>query len=68
MELISSDKLVGLSSINAQNCYLFPLQYPEIWALDAKDPFLPPEGGESVADVVNRLTRALSIVESEFEG
>ncbi|KAH6777113.1 Phosphoglycerate mutase family protein [Perilla frutescens var. frutescens] len=43
-------------------------KYPEIWALDAKDPFLPPEGGESVADVVTRLTSALALMESEFEG
>lgn len=43
-------------------------KYPEIWALDAKDPFLPPEGGESVADVVTRITRALALMESEFEG
>lgn len=46
----------------------FPLQYSEIWDLDAKDPFLPPEGGESVADVVTRLTSALALMESEFEG
>ncbi|KAL3539142.1 hypothetical protein ACH5RR_002508 [Cinchona calisaya] len=43
-------------------------KYPEIWALDEKDPFLPPEGGESVADVVSRLTKALISMESEFEG
>lgn len=43
-------------------------KYPEIWDLDAKDPFLPPEGGESVADVVTRLTSVLALVESEFEG
>ncbi|KAI5647714.1 hypothetical protein M9H77_33719 [Catharanthus roseus] len=41
-------------------------KYPEIWALDEKDPFLPPEGGESVADVVSRLTKALVDMESEF--
>ncbi|XP_024455946.1 uncharacterized protein LOC112327361 isoform X4 [Populus trichocarpa] len=27
------------------------LKYPEIWALDDKDPFMQPEGGESVNDV-----------------
>ncbi|XP_057769129.1 uncharacterized protein LOC130989200 [Salvia miltiorrhiza] len=43
-------------------------KYSEIWALDAKDPFLQPEGGESVADVVTRLTSALALMESEFEG
>ncbi|XP_024455947.1 uncharacterized protein LOC112327361 isoform X5 [Populus trichocarpa] len=26
-------------------------KYPEIWALDDKDPFMQPEGGESVNDV-----------------
>ncbi|GER50202.1 phosphoglycerate mutase family protein [Striga asiatica] len=42
-------------------------KYPEIWNLDEKDPFMQPEGGESVADVVTRLARALAIMESEFE-
>ncbi|KAK4437560.1 hypothetical protein Salat_0089900 [Sesamum alatum] len=42
-------------------------KYPEIWAMDEKDPFMQPEGGESVADVVTRLTRALAIMESEFQ-
>ncbi|KAL3624341.1 hypothetical protein CASFOL_033157 [Castilleja foliolosa] len=42
-------------------------KYNEIWALDEKDPFMQPEGGESVADVVSRLTRALAVMESEFE-
>ncbi|GFQ01857.1 hypothetical protein PHJA_002329700 [Phtheirospermum japonicum] len=42
-------------------------KYCEIWALDEKDPFMQPEGGESVADVVTRLTRALAVMESEFE-
>ncbi|KAA8535931.1 hypothetical protein F0562_028409 [Nyssa sinensis] len=32
-------------------------KYQEIWALDEKDPFMQPEGGESVADVVSRLTK-----------
>ncbi|KAL8536291.1 hypothetical protein ACS0TY_011782 [Phlomoides rotata] len=42
--------------------------YPEIWALDEKDPFMSPEGGESVADVVTRLTKALAVMESEYKG
>ncbi|KAI3446340.1 hypothetical protein Pfo_003005 [Paulownia fortunei] len=42
-------------------------KYPEIWVMDEKDPFMQPEGGESVADVVTRLTRALALMESEFE-
>ncbi|KAL2512540.1 Phosphoglycerate mutase family protein [Abeliophyllum distichum] len=40
----------------------------ELMSHDKIDPFMRPEGGESVADVVSRLTRALTIVESEFEG
>ncbi|KAK3020942.1 hypothetical protein RJ639_046598 [Escallonia herrerae] len=43
-------------------------KYLDIWALDERDPFMPPEGGESVADVVSRLTRALGTIESEFQG
>lgn len=44
-------------------------KYSEIWALDEKDPFRKlEEGGESVADVVSRLTNALITVESEFHG
>lgn len=44
-------------------------QYPEIWDLDEKDPFKQPEeGGESVADVVSRLTNALTSIEKEFQG
>jgi broad specificity phosphatase PhoE len=43
-------------------------QYPEIWALDEKDPFTRPEGGESVNDVATRLESALAIIESEFQG
>ncbi|KAK4378159.1 hypothetical protein RND71_000021 [Anisodus tanguticus] len=33
-----------------------------------KDPFMQPEGGESVADVVTRLTNALINMESQFRG
>ncbi|WOG95730.1 hypothetical protein DCAR_0415057 [Daucus carota subsp. sativus] len=43
-------------------------KYADIWALDKKDPFQPPEGGESVADVVSRLTNALLTIEAEFKG
>ncbi|KAD4982169.1 hypothetical protein R6Q59_001747 [Mikania micrantha] len=43
-------------------------KYSEIWDLDEKDPFMRPEGGESVADVVSRLTSALIQIESEFQG
>lgn len=44
------------------------LQYAEIWALDEKDPFMPPVGGESVADVASRLATAVATIESSFEG
>ncbi|XP_052191656.1 uncharacterized protein LOC127800977 isoform X2 [Diospyros lotus] len=44
-------------------------KYAEIWALDEKDPFMKAEeGGESVSDVVSRLTNALLTIESQFEG
>ncbi|CAM8987422.1 hypothetical protein QQ045_008652 [Rhodiola kirilowii] len=43
-------------------------KYPEIWDLDAKDPSSRPEGGESVFDVVYRLSKALETIESEFQG
>lgn len=43
-------------------------KYADIWALDEKDPFVPPEGGESVADVVSRLANALLTIETEFQG
>ncbi|KAG9144550.1 hypothetical protein Leryth_010764 [Lithospermum erythrorhizon] len=43
-------------------------KYPEIWALDEKDPFMQAEeGGESVSDVVSRLAKALVSIESEFK-
>uniref|UniRef100_A0A0D6R9J4 Phosphoglycerate mutase (2,3-diphosphoglycerate-dependent) n=1 Tax=Araucaria cunninghamii TaxID=56994 RepID=A0A0D6R9J4_ARACU len=42
--------------------------YPEIWALDEKDPFTPPEGGESVADVACRLATIMPKIEAECEG
>lgn len=43
-------------------------KYTEIWALDEKDPFMKPEGGESVADVASRLKTALTLIESQFHG
>lgn len=43
-------------------------KYAEIWALDEKDPFMPPEGGESVNDVATRLANAMAVMEGEFEG
>ncbi|KAK9164947.1 hypothetical protein Scep_000138 [Stephania cephalantha] len=44
-------------------------RYPEIWALDEKDPFMrAEEGGESVADVVSRLTTAMVNIEKQFQG
>lgn len=43
-------------------------RYTEIWALDEKNPFECPEGGESAADVVSRLARAIEQMEDNFEG
>lgn len=43
-------------------------KYAEIWAHDEKNPFVPPEGGESVADVVSRLASALNIIETDYQG
>ncbi|KAJ4829731.1 hypothetical protein Tsubulata_020740 [Turnera subulata] len=43
-------------------------KYAEIWALDEKDPFLQPEGGESVNDVAIRLANAMANMECEFQG
>ncbi|KAK9677454.1 hypothetical protein RND81_11G144100 [Saponaria officinalis] len=42
--------------------------YSEIWDLDEKDPFQPPEGGESVANVVSRLTNAMEQMETLYDG
>ncbi|KAF7113299.1 hypothetical protein RHSIM_RhsimUnG0142100 [Rhododendron simsii] len=44
------------------------LKYSVIWALDEKNSFVKPEGGESVSDVVSRLTKALITIESAFQG
>jgi hypothetical protein len=43
-------------------------QYTEIWEIDEKDPFVGPEGGESVKDVASRLAKSMAVMESEFEG
>ncbi|KAL9244808.1 hypothetical protein vseg_018534 [Gypsophila vaccaria] len=44
-------------------------RYSEIWDLDEKDPFqVPEEGGESVADVVSRLTNAMEQMETLYDG
>nr|KJB47465.1 hypothetical protein B456_008G040700 [Gossypium raimondii] len=43
-------------------------KYTEIWAMDEKDPFTRPEGGESVDDVASRLASAMATMESEYEG
>ncbi|EOA17551.1 hypothetical protein CARUB_v10005910mg [Capsella rubella] len=42
-------------------------KYPEIWALDEKDPFMKPEGGESAADVVSRLATAMESMEADYQ-
>ncbi|KAJ0010033.1 hypothetical protein Pint_34113 [Pistacia integerrima] len=63
-ELMSHDKHLKVS------LFLLPFyeQYAEIWALDEKDPFMRPEGGESVNDVASRLASAMVSIESEFQG
>ncbi|KAK2432051.1 hypothetical protein QL285_030200 [Trifolium repens] len=43
-------------------------KYTEIWAIDEKDLFVGPEGGESVKDVASRLAKSMAVMESEFEG
>ncbi|KAB2051099.1 hypothetical protein ES319_A12G032900v1 [Gossypium barbadense] len=43
-------------------------KYTEIWAMDEKDPFTRPEGGESVDDVASRLASAMATMESEYQG
>ncbi|CAL9228686.1 unnamed protein product [Arabidopsis halleri] len=42
-------------------------KYPEIWALDEKDPFMRPQGGESADDVVSRLATAMESMEAEYQ-
>ncbi|XP_030450665.2 uncharacterized protein LOC115672839 [Syzygium oleosum] len=43
-------------------------KYTEIWALDEKDPFQRPEGGECVDDVASRLAKAMVNIETKFQG
>lgn len=43
-------------------------KYTEIWALDEKDPFQKPEGGECVDDVASRLAKAMVDIETDFQG
>ncbi|KAG7975691.1 hypothetical protein I3843_06G112000 [Carya illinoinensis] len=43
-------------------------KYSEAWVLDEKDPFMRPEGGESVDDVASRLANAMEAMESELDG
>ncbi|KAG0601316.1 hypothetical protein M758_11G101400 [Ceratodon purpureus] len=42
--------------------------YPEIWAIDAIDPLVGPEGGESVAEVAIRVSEAIVHMEAEVQG
>eukprot|EP00252_Welwitschia_mirabilis_P024705 TRINITY_DN740_c0_g1_i2.p1 TRINITY_DN740_c0_g1~~TRINITY_DN740_c0_g1_i2.p1 ORF type:complete len:217 (+),score=51.21 TRINITY_DN740_c0_g1_i2:273-923(+) len=42
--------------------------YPEIWELDERDPFCPPDGGESVANVASRLSKFVLQTEAEYKG
>ncbi|KAH7569896.1 hypothetical protein JRO89_XS05G0015100 [Xanthoceras sorbifolium] len=58
-----------------RECYFGPTfelmshdKYPEIWALDEKDPLMGLEGGESVNGVASRLAVAMATMESEFQG
>ncbi|XP_047069720.1 uncharacterized protein LOC124677811 [Lolium rigidum] len=43
-------------------------KYAEVWAVDEADPFMAPEGGESVADVASRLAGVLSSIDMELQG
>ncbi|MBA0804508.1 hypothetical protein Gohar_004090 [Gossypium harknessii] len=72
-ELLSHDKqqpesLVLLGLLSFLTFVLHPKQYTEIWAMDEKDPFTRPEGGESVDDVASRLASAMATMESEYQG
>ncbi|CAL9072333.1 unnamed protein product [Musa textilis] len=67
-ELLSHDKFYNSHSGGTIESSYWLSIYAEIWSLDEKDPFLPPEGGESVADVVSRLAVALAVIEAEFQG
>lgn len=39
-----------------------------MWSVDERDPFVGPEGGESVADVASRLVAALLAIEAAIQG
>ncbi|PNT60723.1 hypothetical protein BRADI_5g03697v3 [Brachypodium distachyon] len=43
-------------------------KYAEVWAVDEADPYIAPEGGESVADVASRFAAMLSSADMEFHG
>lgn len=49
-------------------CMYVCFKYPEIWAIDALDPMVGPEGGESVADVAVRVSEAIVKMEAEVQG
>ncbi|RLM66036.1 uncharacterized protein C2845_PM16G01840 [Panicum miliaceum] len=56
-----------------RECYFGPSyelhshdKYAEVWAVDEAHPHMAPEGGESVADVANRLSAVLSSTETDF--
>ncbi|KAJ7237231.1 hypothetical protein O6H91_Y445800 [Diphasiastrum complanatum] len=42
--------------------------YPEIWDIDAHNPMVAPDGGESAADVAERLTSVLPRIENDLKG
>ncbi|KAJ4783691.1 hypothetical protein LUZ62_034937 [Rhynchospora pubera] len=70
---ISLDTSSGKEMVELRERYFGTLEllshdkYAEVWALDEKDPSMPPEGGESVADVASRLAVALLNIETAFE-
>lgn len=49
-------------------CMYLCFKYPEIWAIDALDPMVGPEGGESVADVAVRVSEAIVKMEAQVQG
>ncbi|EFJ32765.1 hypothetical protein SELMODRAFT_85568 [Selaginella moellendorffii] len=44
------------------------LHYAEIWEIDARNPLVGPEGGESVADVAKRVAAVIPQLELQHEG
>lgn len=42
--------------------------YSEIWDIDAKDPLIGPEGGESAADVARRTSNTIATIDKEVQG